>query len=44
MFCLAERLDEDGNLIDWAHALNVLALICNRCGFLRLHSPAKLGR
>lgn len=39
---LEERLDPERRLIDWAHGLKVLALICNRCGFLRLHAPAKL--
>lgn len=41
---LEQRLDEGRNLIDWAHSLKVLARICNRCGFVRLHAPATLGR
>ena len=45
----AEHRDEElpdyiGGDTDWAHALKVLALICKRCGFLRLHAPSALGR
>jgi hypothetical protein len=38
------RYNAESGHVDWAHGLSVAALICNRCGYLRLHAPSKLDR
>lgn len=37
------RFVEETGTVDWVHGLAISALICNQCGFIRLHTPWRSG-